>query len=565
MNFTELDKLGAEEGLDQSSLKNDYLRFYQEYFSKKDVDRIFIIGDSSIAYRMAVLFSNYYNKKEIFFLTTKDYIDAKYLKIIHYKNIKDLVFKISVFNGLDCVIDHSENIFSNKNEHFFSIFPFLKNDSDYFIEDIHACFMNKFKDEDKSIYDHLLNINKFKLTGEDYPRIKFYPELISSIEIQGKLIKVKRSSISIFLRLQGLDLKEYNLINPILSKKKIFNNSYNFKSKCILNTNRKSFRDFMPNDIVVPNDEFNYYKDVVCCPGQILFKDGVLLPEHQRRTIKNGHINKNIKFTSNYFVYHDVKYSKFLKGNYLYLDSEYDDHFGHIVVEQVSKFWAIQHFFQEFPDGKILLGSIKGKINNIMLDLLLTYGVSKSNIVIFSEATFVENLICPSQQYQIGYYSNLKLKNTWDVLKEKYIKKSNAELFKKIFIGRSANISRGCNNYKVVEKIFTDAGYKIIYPENYDFCDQVYIFANADFIAGYGGSGTLNSIFSNDDVTRTIIKSDSYDANNDYLISSIKGGVLNICFCDAEIKHDNSWSVKAFMSNYTFNENDDREFLINCI
>lgn len=560
-----LDSLGKNFNLDQSSLVHDYLNVYESEIDSTKNETIIVVGNSLIAYKCALVFVEYYANKKIVFLTNNNFEPKDNLKVFIYSDFRECAQFISTINDIGVVVDHSDNFFKNKIGHFNSIFPLLSNNAKYYIEDIHACFMEKFKDDDYSIYDKM---QKIMSSGKEFHSLSNFEKkirsMIFSVTYYGKLIKVVRSNVKTFYKLQEYYSDNYFKFNKIYLNELNLTNCYTFESKCLLNTNRNKFRDYMPKTLNVPGLKLREYNDVVCVPGQLLFKNNILLPEYQRRTVRAGHNNKNIQFSSDFFISHEFDKPIFLSGTYLYLDSEYDSHFGHVLVEQISKLWAYEIFKKNYPNGKVLIGALSGIPYQLMIDILIEYGVPFSDIIYIDKPFNVEHLVCPSQMYQIGYYIDKNIELIWDKLRIKFSQKSKISKVEKIFLGRSPG-SRGCHNSDVVEKIFSENGYKIIYPEKMPFFDQVFLFANADKIAGYGGSATLNSIFCKPNIERTIIKSDSYEANNDFLISSVKGGKLNICFCDADIKHGERWSIKAFMSDYTFNESRDTDFLLSCI
>lgn len=567
-----LDQLGQALELDQSSLRHGYLNIYDNLFTQ-DKETFIIIGNSALAYKEAKLFSEYYPNKKIYFLSCDydNFINKNF--IIHkYNNFNDLAFFIFSIDKIDVCIEHSDNHRKNKNRIFSTVFPFLKNEGLYFIEDLHSFYIDNFNDGDLSILEYINKIweLKYKKKSDDYLKIyyPFYSELIESYFNHGKLLQIIRSNFPVLKKIQRYYANHAFLYNDLLSSEQKVFQSDEYTSTAKLKVNIDDYKDNLPTTIQTPEISIRSYENVMCHPGNLLFKNGFLLPEYQRRTFRPNHQHRLIKKRSFFYVVdsftqcHDSADTPFLGGDYFYLDSEKDVHFGHILLEQVAKLWAWDEFISEHPEGKILVGAESGTIHPLLLSILINYGIPPNKIIPLTNPVRVEHLYCPSQLYEITYYSHPEILKTWSFLKAKFLLDSTISVFPtKIFLTRGDTFLRPCTNKIVVEDICKAHGYEIIQPELLSFPDQVALFANAEKIAAFAGSSTINAIFSPDGITKTIIKSDSFTANHDYLISSIKNDFINICFCPAQFQHGKHWSKEAYMSPFTFDVDRDSEFL----
>lgn len=66
----------------------------------------------------------------------------------------------------------------------------------------------------------------------------------------------------------------------------------------------------------------------------------------------------------------------------------------------------------------------------------------------------------------------------------------------KIFVSRKSDL-RPIVNLNHVEEYFCKNGFDIVYPEQYDFFDQIRIFSSCSHVAGFLGAGMSNIMFSN--------------------------------------------------------------------
>ena len=79
------------------------------------------------------------------------------------------------------------------------------------------------------------------------------------------------------------------------------------------------------------------------------------------------------------------------------------------------------------------------------------------------------------------------------------------------------------------------------------------MFRSAEVIAGFAGSAMFNLCLSGSPKSAIVISSESYTAQNEYMVSAVVGHDLDIAWCRAEIPMpEGRWQAKAFHSPFTF-------------
>jgi capsular polysaccharide biosynthesis protein len=104
-----------------------------------------------------------------------------------------------------------------------------------------------------------------------------------------------------------------------------------------------------------------------------------------------------------------------------------------------------------------------------------------------------------------------------------------------------------------VEALFAEHGFDIVRPEQLTIREQVDRFAAAEVIAGYGGSGMFNAIYTERPVRWIVISSDRYLARNEWAIAAAKGDEYHHFFGESELRPGEGvegWRV--FQSPFTF-------------
>jgi capsular polysaccharide biosynthesis protein len=78
------------------------------------------------------------------------------------------------------------------------------------------------------------------------------------------------------------------------------------------------------------------------------------------------------------------------------------------------------------------------------------------------------------------------------------------------------------------------------------------MFQQARVIAGFAGSGMVNSMFA-PGARIILVSGDSYNAVNEQMIRSVVGGELHYFWGDSQIKHPaGGWTWAAYQSNFVF-------------
>lgn len=88
--------------------------------------------------------------------------------------------------------------------------------------------------------------------------------------------------------------------------------------------------------------------------------------------------------------------------------------------------------------------------------------------------------------------------------------KKEAILYKKIFVPRGKGYYQRLSNMDKITKVFCDAGYHIVHPEELTFEEEVNIFNKADIIVAVTGSALTNTIYCHEGAQIGIIAVESH-------------------------------------------------------
>ena len=572
-----LDSLGVDLKLYQSSLQNDYLSLYEKKISARFTSsfRLLLITNQR-ANEIAKMYSTRFGDAEVIVVSygCSQSIKLRDGNVIFYQYTSlEQMLSDSIKTGyFDVIIEHCSNKKSHKIKIFKQYYPFLNASGLYFIEELHAKFIPQLIDcEGDDILDMLGKAYNIKLANKLNPDNKKTADqfLVSladscdSILIREKLAVIDKKVMT----LRGLRSNEaiQLLSEGVISGVNIYRDDdaylYEHKNKSIINLEKNASRH--PKKFIVRESYINKFQDCICELGQIVHNNGFLLPDSFRmqhqKTLTNRHVRR---LSENLFLGNEKVASKYLEGKFLYLDSEFPGHFGHFTSEVVSRLWAWDKLKAHNPELKVLIGVEKGKsLPKFAETIFESFGICKEDIVTFDDCIFVNNLYTASPYYVIGDHINPAISAVWDKIAEQTkggISGINGE---KLFIARPVKGGRKCLNPEKLEDIFKESGFEFYHPENHTWLDQIKTFSRAKVIAGYAGSGTFNTMFTNSVKKMFIIGSDSYTSPNEHYICAIKNIELHYFWGDSLLQHGNHWSAKAFMSDYNFNYERDESAL----
>lgn len=574
--MTTLDELGKKLKLQQSSLNNNYLMTYEnEIVSRWSGECDIVVISDDVPLEMLSIFSERFPLSKVLILTYKKNINIlndsiNKAKIIQFPSINELLEWSINLGSVDVIIEHSSNRKSHKLNLFKKLFLHLKENGLYFIEELHAKFINSLIDcEGDDILDLLNKISHLSIASKEQKdgsdkTILGISEHVNKITTIRKLAIVEKQGHT-FKGLRSQTACDLIKTGSLIGTNIFYSNSLNsFTSKNRSDGNIKKFVLSQHNPVfAIPPTYINKYEYACCAPGQVVYVGNYLLPDTFRMQYQKNLSNRHIRPLENHFYsLTDPSPTLDLDGDFLYLDSEYPSHFGHFTSEVVSRLWAWKQLKSDLVNLKVLLSVKKGtSIPSYAKKILNSFGIADEDIQVFDDVVRVRTLYTASPYYVIGGHVHPEIDKIWSTIREGVIGGESRIKGDRLFIARPVSGVRKCLNPEPLEKKFLDAGFEFFSPENYSWEDQVRTFCQAKYIAGYSGSGLFNTMFCDNTKHLISMGADSYNSINDHLICSAKNIDLDYIWSDSLVKHGKSWSLKAFMSDYNFNYERDEEYL----
>jgi len=167
----------------------------------------------------------------------------------------------------------------------------------------------------------------------------------------------------------------------------------------------------------------------------------------------------------------------------------------HWVCESLFRLWMVRHKLEKlvlllpeyYRDADFITGSLE------------PFNIRRIYYIPSGKSVMVRNLCLPQIKPLCDSYNPLQLKQVRDFYREfVHSKKSiSTTLGDRIYVSRRMAPRRKVVNEDEIEPVLKKYGFRIFYPEQYGFHEQVAIFSQVKFLAGEHGSGLTNLMFVN--------------------------------------------------------------------
>lgn len=224
--------------------------------------------------------------------------------------------------------------------------------------------------------------------------------------------------------------------------------------------------------------------------GAIYRSDGSLVAFSERGGGRNTDLVAGLD-APDIHEYEIVRPSQVMKGRTLYL-GYFMNHYGHFLLETLSRLWSIGAFQYDnyvmfpftFNGGNVLPTAFHRRF-------LSFFGLSLENVTILRNPVEFEEIHVPDRTVTINRNANLHALEIYRSVSSRYCSVSAPP---RIFLSRLQPYARA-KNIPQVEKLFSEFGFKVIYPEIMNIDEQLYYYSNCCVLAGFAGSGLHNCVF----------------------------------------------------------------------
>ena len=188
-----------------------------------------------------------------------------------------------------------------------------------------------------------------------------------------------------------------------------------------------------------------------------------------------------------------------LPGKGVYLGAFMSVHYGHFITETLATFWIFEEIqateFDYFLISPFVFGS---KIPDYALRCFRAFGIDPTKVVLMGEqAIAFDELVVPERLLRLNHSADPSLRWVYRTISSR--SGAAGAPCERIYLSRRKlsrrNLTRVIANEVMVEKLFRQAGFRVIYPEELPFDIQLGLYDRAMIVAGPSGSALHNSLF----------------------------------------------------------------------
>jgi Glycosyltransferase 61 len=251
-----------------------------------------------------------------------------------------------------------------------------------------------------------------------------------------------------------------------------------------------------PSVVDFPDMAITQVKDAYCLPfgPPALPSAGKIITDYINRwedvpAIGFSHVGGNVYRTTVDFTHADVEYDL---DTACYLDAAISKHFGHFIIDCLSRVYALDACRSLFGDIKLIMGCQEK--TGFQIPLLEAAGIPSRDVIKTRHLVHCRRLLMVTPSVRLGRYASPTAVQLWTAIRDR-VAARNPQFPNRIYLSRRAVDQRKLVNEAAVEQIFERHGFVIIRPEAFDVRAQIALLANAVLVAGPSGSALFNMAF----------------------------------------------------------------------
>lgn len=226
-----------------------------------------------------------------------------------------------------------------------------------------------------------------------------------------------------------------------------------------------------------------------------------------------------------------------------YLLGSLQPHFGHTLLEGLSRTWALQAYPELFGTMPLLV--YEPNLREYQRRFLELAGIDESRIVhVPSGGLTVERLWVPDPAIRSHRWITPLQGAVWQRISNSV---STDQPHRRIYLSRTRISERPLINEDEVEAFLSGLGFEIIHPETLPLDEQIRTAAEAAHIVGPVGSQMYLATFQKPGTRKTILAPSNFYAKDDALISKAIGTDCTVIFGEKidnfADRADRKWSI----------------------
>lgn len=202
-----------------------------------------------------------------------------------------------------------------------------------------------------------------------------------------------------------------------------------------------------------------------------------------------------------------------------------------MLTETLSRVWSWRAAQAIDPDVRLLVGATKSRpqIAEWEFGFYEACGIPRDRLI--DGYVRVERLLSGTPMFSIPEYVHPGIAEVWDEVGDRLAAQATQRDWPRRFFVARRGHRRSCTNAEVVEGIFAEHGFAVVYPEDYPLADQIALFRQADAVGGWCGSGTFHLALVPEPKHLIRVGPITYRPRNELLIAAVRGHRVDDVTC----------------------------------
>lgn len=218
-------------------------------------------------------------------------------------------------------------------------------------------------------------------------------------------------------------------------------------------------------------------------------------------------------------------------------------HFGHFLLEGLSRVWGAYELAHFSPDMKFQV--YEPELPAFAYEILGMAGVPREQIVRSPSAVRISELYIPDTSSRTHTWLSPLHKRVWDKIGNCVLPRSNHD---KVFLSRAGTPDRPLLNTEAVEDLFRSEGFLVVRPETLSISEQISLVRSAKVLAGCVGSQMYLSAFRPAGSKTFVVAPSNFYLKDDAMIADLMDHELTVFFGTAldtssKTKSEHFWSI----------------------
>lgn len=184
-------------------------------------------------------------------------------------------------------------------------------------------------------------------------------------------------------------------------------------------------------------------------------------------------------------------------------------HWGHFLIDFCTRLWFLCESQTEYDIAYCGFQHKEKELPKEYVEFFSLMDITKERLHDIRRPTAVEKVIIPEQSFVPGQYFYEEFLNIFNRVTQK-VNKQKYQIYDKVYFTRTKLYNKREIGEELIEKIFSNNGFKVLSPEKLTVSEQIAYVSNCKVFASLEGTVAHNIIFAQKETKQIILTKHKY-------------------------------------------------------